>query len=226
MKEEAQKPRITQGDNSKRAHMQSQSKRKEVPGEEARRHTKTTSQLPGSVHTDKLQFEMQKLKLDEQFKEDAPVKSRSRSVSQTSSQSNSSTGSVKSVIKKSDGQTRQSGGGGEAKGHDRSKIKEKKRSHRKEKQETQQVSRQPLDVSLRSPVSSQGFEDFNHPTIRLSSLRRSSVGDSSSTSSLEKMTQFIAQAINEDPEEIRKKLAAVEKKKGKSQEQEEANSIS
>lgn len=213
MIEEAQKPSISQGDNSQRAHMQSQSKRKEIPGEETKKHIKTTSELPGSVHTDKLLFEMQKLKLDEQFRKDVPAKSRSRSVSQTSSQSNSSTGSVKSVIKKSDGQTRQSSGGGG--GHDGSKIKEKKRSHRKEKQEAQQVSRQPLDVSLRSPVSSRGFEDFNHPSVRLTSLRRSSVGDSSSTSSLEKMTQFIAQAINEDPEEIRKKLAAVEKKRAK-----------
>lgn len=213
MKEVVQKPPTQLDDISQRLQMQDQPKRKEIPGEEARNLTNTKLQLAGSTYTDMLPFEIQKLKLDEQFKTDSPVKSRSRSVSQTSSQSNSSTGSVKSVIKKTDGQithsVRSIGG------NNQSKTKEKKRSHRKEKQETQKISSHPLGVSLRSSVNAQEFEAFYKHPGRISSLRRSSFGDSSSASSLEKMTQFIALAINEDPDEIRKKLAAVEKNRAK-----------
>lgn len=213
MKEAAQKSSTHTVEVGQSPQMEEQFKRKKIPGEEARNVTGTTSPNT-SAHTDLLQFEMQKLKLDEQFKSDAPIKGRSRSVSQTSTLSSSSTGSIKSVIKKSNGQSMQSERSIE--GSNQTKTKEKKRSHRKEKHESQQMTRQHIDGSLRSPSNThQAFEElYMHPG-RVRSLRRSSYGDSSSASSLEKMTQFIAQAINEDPDEIRKKLAAVEKKKTK-----------
>ena len=213
MKEVAQKPPTPPDKISQRPQMQDQSKRKEILGDEARNLANTKLQSAGSIHRDMLPFEIQKLKLDEQFKTDAPVKSRSRSVSQTSSQSNSSTGSVKSVIKKTDGQITHSVRNIE--GINQCKTKEKRHSHRKEKHETQKTTSHPLDVSLKSAVNTRVFEEFYKHPGRMSSLRRSSFGDSSSTSSLEKMTQFIAQAINEDPDEIRKKLAAVDKKRVK-----------
>ena len=196
---------------SQRPQIKEQLKRKEIPGEEARNLNNTITQLPASLRTDMLSIEMQKLKMNEQFKGDVPIKRRSRSASQTSS---SSTGSIQSVIKKSDGQSTQPGRSVDS--SDRSRTKERKRSHRKETQKSQNKTKQPLDVSLRSPTNSeQKFEEYNIHKDKMPFLRRSSYGDASSTSSLEKMTQFIAQAINEDPDEIRKKLAAVEKKKTK-----------
>ena len=174
--------------------------RKDVLGEEATK--------PTSPSTNMLSFEMQKMKLDEQFKVDGSVKKRSRSASQTSS---SSTGSIQSVIKKSDGKGTQSG---RSIGGSDSRTKDRKRSHRKEKPEHQNSAK--LDASSRSKRNSeQTFEELSMSLGKMSTLRRSSCGDASYTSSLEQMTQFIAQAINEDPEEIRKKLAAVQKNKTK-----------
>lgn len=174
-------------------------KRKDMLGEEATKPSPSTNMLS---------FEMQKMKLDEQFKVDGSVKKRSRSASQTSS---SSTGSIQSVIKKSDGKGTQSG---RSIGGSDSRTKDRKRSHRKEKPEHQNNAK--LDVSSRSKTNSeQTFEELSMSLGKMSTLRRSSCGDASYTSSLEQMTQFIAQAINEDPEEIRKKLAAVQKNKTK-----------
>ena len=214
MKDIVPKPSIGPDEVDQKPLMQELLERKEIPGEESGHFSNATSQLPVITHTDMLPFEMQKLRLDEQFKPDIPVKNRSRSVSQTSSQSSSSSGSIKSVIKKTDKQIKQSGMSAEA--SNQSKTKEKKRSYRKEKEESKKATIQPLDVSLRSQIDThREFEEYYKHSSGMSSLRRSSVGDSSATSSLEKMTQFIAQAINEDPEEIRKKLVAVEKKKAK-----------
>lgn len=187
-----------------------QSKRMEQLGE-SRSINASTTRAPGTVPPDVLSFELEKLKLDEQFKTDAPMKSRSRTTSQTSSLSSSSKGSITSVIKKSDSQSVQSGrnvNGGKG-----SKAKEKKHSHRKEKQEHQKTTRKPLDVFSGLEFKTDQ-ELYMHPS-RMSSPRRSSLGDTTSALPLERMTQFIAKAINEDPEEIRKKLTAVEKQKAK-----------
>ncbi|XP_078367466.1 uncharacterized protein LOC144651409 isoform X2 [Oculina patagonica] len=213
LKDEMQKQPRSSGEVAKRLQSQEQSAKTERSGESKSLNT-STPQVPPAVHPDKLSFEMQKLKLDEQFKRDVPVKSRSRTASQTSSQSSSSRGSINSVIKKTDRQSAQSSR--IVDGDNGSKPKEKKRSHRKEKKESQNTTRKPLDVSSRSEVSShlELQELYMHPS-RTGSPRRSSLGDASSASSLEKMTQFIAKAINEDPDEIRKKLAAVERQKAK-----------
>lgn len=213
IKGDVQRQSRSPGDIAQRLQTQEQSTKMETSGE-SRSLNASTSQLPAAGHPDKLSFEMQKLKLDEQFKTDTPVKSRSRTASQTSSQSTSSRGSIKSVIKKTDSSRAQSSRNVD--GEDGSKPKERKRSHRKEKLESQDTTRKPLDVSTRSEVNiHQELQDlYMHPS-RMSSPRRSSLGDASSASSLEKMTQFIAKAINEDPDEIRKKLTAVEKQKTK-----------
>lgn len=213
IKDEIQQQPRSSGEVAKSLQTQEQPTKMERSGE-SRSLIASTSQLPAAVHPDKLSFEMQKLKLDEQFKMDAPVKSRSRTASQTSSQSSSSRGSINSVIKKTDSQSAQSSR--IVDGDNGSKPKERKRSHRKEKKESQNTTRKPLDVSSRSEVSShQELQElYMHPS-RIGSPRRSSLGDASSASSLEKMTQFIAKAINEDPDEIRKKLAAVERQKAK-----------
>ena len=185
--------------------VQDQSKRKQTTGE-GRNPGHATSKVP-----DMLQFEMQKLKLDAQCKSDGKTKSRSRSASQSSSQSNSSSGSVKSVVKKNGRPTRQSSK--TAVGNTHSKTKES-HSHKKEMQESQNLSRKPPELSRQSSLNMKIFEEFDNHPGRIRSMRRSSFGDSNSTS-LEKMTQFIAQAINEDPNEIRKKLTAVEKNRVK-----------
>ena len=182
--------------------------------EEASGPRASKSHVSAAVHPDMFSFEMQKLKLDEQFKTDAPLKSRSRTASQTSSQSSSSKGSIKSVIKKNNIQSAQPSRNIAA--DSKSKAKEGKRSHRKEKKESQNVATKPLDLSSRSEFNTQqDLQELYMQSSRMRSPRRSSVGDVSSASSLEKMTQFIAKAINEDPDEIRKKLTAVEKKKAK-----------
>ncbi|XP_068724654.1 centrosomal protein of 192 kDa-like isoform X2 [Montipora capricornis] len=206
MKGEDQTMHLPANDISQKADLQDQLKRHDITGE-ARNLGHSKSELPNM-----LSFEIQKSKLDEQFKSDVEIKSRSRSASQNSSQSNSSTGSVKSVITKNDRQTRQSGK--TTAGQNQCKAKERKHSHGKEKQESQNMSRKPFEISRQSSESLQQFEEFYKHPGRIRSLRRSSFGDSSSMS-LEKMTQFIAQAINEDPNEIRKKLTAVEKNKSK-----------
>lgn len=199
-----QQPRSSD-DVAQRSQTQQQLKRKGQPGE-LRSVSASTSQQPTAVHPDMLSFEMQKIKLDEQFKTDAPVKSRSRTTSQTSSQSSSSRGSIKSVIKKTNSQSTQPSRNID--GENGSKPKERKRSRRKEKQESQNTTRSDGNTH-------QDLQEFYMHPSRMKSLRRSSFGDVSSASSLEKMTQFIAKAINEDPEEVRKKLAAVEKQKAK-----------
>lgn len=198
---------------AQRLQTQEQSKRMERSGESRSINT-SSSQPPGTAPPDVLSFEMEKLKLDEQFKTDAPVKSRSRTTSQTSSQSSSSKGSIKSVIKKTDSQSAQSSR--KVDGDKGSKPKERKRSHRKEKQESQNATRNSHEVSsgLELKTHQELEELYLHPS-RMSSLRRSSLGDATSASPLETMTQFIAKAINEDPDEIRKKLTAVEKQKAK-----------
>lgn len=197
---------VTVAKQSQTPGVQDQSKGKQTTGE-GRNPGHSTSKVP-----DMLQFEMQKLKLDAQCKSDVKTKSRSRSASQSSSQSNSSSGSVKSVVKKNGRPTRQSIKS--AVGNTHSKTKEKSRPHKKEMQESQNVSRKPSDLSCQSSVNMKIFEEFDNHPGRIRSMRRSSFGDSNSTS-LEKMTQFIAQAINEDPNEIRKKLTAVEKNRVK-----------
>ena len=172
------------------------------------------SQGLAAAGPEELSLEMQKMKLDEQFKVDSTFKSRSRTASQTSSQSSSSKGSIKSVVKIDSSQSVQPSKN--IAGDIRSKPKEGKRLHRKEKEESQIVSTNPLDVSSRSELGlQQELQELYIHSSRIGSPRRSSVGDVSSASSLEKMTQFIAKAINEDPDEIRKKLTAVEKKKSK-----------
>ncbi|XP_074619097.1 uncharacterized protein LOC141877946 isoform X2 [Acropora palmata] len=186
--------------------VQDQSEGKQTTGE-GRNPGHATSKVP-----DMLQFEMQKLKLDAQCKSDGKTKTRSRSASQSSSQSNSSSGSVKSVVKKNGRPTRQSSK--TAVGNTHSKTKEKSHSHKKEMQESQNISRKPPELSRQLSVNMKIFEEFDNHPGRIRSMRRSSFGDSNSTS-LEKMTQFIAQAINEDPNEIRKKLTAVEKNRVK-----------
>ena len=175
-----------------------------------------TSKSQGLVAAgpEELSLEMQKMKLDEQFKVDSTFKSRSRTASQTSSQSSSSKGSIKSVVKIDSSQSIQPSKN--IASDIRSKPKEGKRLPRKEKEESQIVSTNPLDVSSRSELGlQQELQELYIHSSRIGSPRRSSVGDVSSASSLEKMTQFIAKAINEDPDEIRKKLTAVEKKKSK-----------
>ena len=172
------------------------------------------SQGLAAAGPEELSLEMQKMKLDEQFKVDSTFKSRSRTASQTSSQSSSSKGSIKSVVKIDSSQSVQPSKN--IAGDIRSKPKEGKRLHRKEKEESQIVSTNPLDVSSRSELGlQQELQELYIHSSRIGSPRRSSVGDVSSALSLEKMTQFIAKAINEDPDEIRKKLTAVEKKKSK-----------
>ena len=193
-----------------RSQTQQQSKRMERSGDSMSVGA-SSAHAPGTVPPDVLSFEMEKLKLDEQFKTDAPVKSRSRSTSQTSSQSSSSKGSIKSVIKKTDSQCVQSSrnvNGGKG-----SKPKERKHSHRQEKKERQNSTRKPLDVpSGLACKTDQELEELSMHPSRMSFLRKSSLGDATSA---ETMTQFIAKAINEDPEELRKKLTAVEKQKAK-----------
>ncbi|XP_022796822.1 uncharacterized protein LOC111335223 isoform X4 [Stylophora pistillata] len=172
------------------------------------------SWLSADAHSEELSLEMQKLKLDEQFKVDSTFKSRSRTASQTSSQSSSSKGSIKSVIKIDSFQSAQPSKN--IAGDSRSISKEGKRSHRKAKQASQVVSTNSLDLSSGSELGlQQELQELYKHSSRIGSPRRSSVGDASSAASLEKMTQFIAKAINEDPDEIRKKLTAVEKKKSK-----------
>ena len=198
---------------AQKSQTQEQSKRMERSGE-SRSIKASTTHASGTVPPDMSSFEMEKLKLDEQFKTDASLKSRSRTTSQTSSQSSSSKGSITSVIKKTNSQSAQpsrtvNGGKG-------SKPKERKQSHRKEKQERQNTTRKPLDVSsgLEFKTDQELEGHYMHPS-RMHSPRRSSLGDATSALPLERMTQFIAKAINEDPEEIRKKLTAVEKQKAK-----------
>lgn len=205
MKEEEQTS-VSVAKESQAPGLQDQSKGKHTTGE-GRNPGHSSSELP-----DMLQFEMQKLKLDAQYKDDAKTKSRSRSVSQSSSHSNSSSSSVKSVVKKNGRPTRQSSKS--VVGNTYSKTKEKNLSHKKEMQESPNVSRKPLELSRQSSANMKIFEEFDNCPGRIRSMRRSSFGDSNSTS-LEKMTQFIAQAINEDPNEIRKKLTAVEKNRVK-----------
>lgn len=209
IKDVMQQQSKSSGEVAQRSQTQEQPKRMERSGE-SRSIDVSSTHAPGTVPTDVLSFEMEKLKLDEQFKTDAPVKSRSRSTSQTSSQSSSSKGSIKSVIKKTDSQSAQSSrnvNGGKG-----SKPKERKHSHRQEKKERQNT-RKPLDVSsgleFKTDQELEGL--YIHPS-RTSFLRSSSLGDATSA---ERMTQFIAKAINEDPEELRKKLTAVEKQKAK-----------
>ena len=195
---------------AQRSQTQQQSKRMERSGESQSKDASSTHAL-GTVPPDVLSFEMEKLKLDQQFKADAPVKSRSRTTSQASSQSSSSKGSIKSVIKKTDSQNAQSSrsvNGGKA-----SKAKERKHSHRQEKKQRHSTMRKPPDVSSGLEFKTdQELEGLNMHPSRMSFLRSSSLGDATSA---ERMTEFIAKAINEDPEELRKKLAAVEKQKAK-----------
>ena len=214
IKDEMQQQSRSSAEVAKRLQTQEQSTKMDRSGESRSRNASTSQLPPAAAQPDKLSFEMQKLKLDEQFKMDAPVKSRSRTASQTSSRSSSSKGSINSVIKKTDSHSAQSSR--DVDGDNGSKPKERKRSHRKEKQESQNTTRKPLDVSSRSDINihQELQELYMHPG-RMGSPRRSSLGDAHSTSSLEKMTQFIAKAINEDPDEIRKKLTAVERQKAK-----------
>lgn len=198
------------GEVAQRWQMQEQSTKMEQ-SEQSRSIDASSTHTPGTVPPDVLSFEMEKLKLDEQFKTDASVKSRSRSTSQTSSQSSSSKGSVKSVIKKTNSQSAQSSrnvNGGKG-----SKARERKHSQRQEKKERENTMRKSLDVSsgLELKTDHELEAQYMHPS-RMSFLSRSSLGDATSA---ERMTQFIAKAINEDPEELRKKLAAVEKQKVK-----------
>lgn len=195
---------------AQRLQTQEQSKRGERLGQ-SQSIAASSTRAPGTVPPDVLSFEMEKLRLDQQFKTDAPVKSRSRSTSQASSHSSSSKGSIKSVIKKTDSQSAQSSrsvNGGKG-----SKPKERKQSHRQEKKERQNTMRKAPDVSSGSEFKTdQELEGLYMQPSRMSFLRSSSLGDATSA---ERMTEFIAKAINEDPEELRKKLTAVEKQKAK-----------
>ena len=195
---------------AQRWQTQEQSTRMEESGQ-SRSIDASLTHAPGTVPPDVLSFEMEKMKLDEQFKTDASVKSRSRTTSQTSSQSSSSKGSVKSVIKKTGSQSAQSSRNvNSGKG---SKPRERKQSHRQEKKERQNTMRKPLDVSSGLEFKTDHeLEGLHMRPSKMSFLSRSSLGDATSA---ERMTQFIAKAINEDPEEVRKKLAAVEKQKVK-----------
>ena len=206
-----QQPKSSDDDDAQRWQIQEQSTRMEQLGQSKSTDVSSTH-TPGTVPPDVLSFEMEKLKLDEQFKTDASVKSRSRTTSQTSSQSSSSKGSVKSVIKKTSSQSAQSSrtvNGGKG-----SIPRERKHSQRQEKKDRQNTMRKPLDVSsgLELKTDNELEVHYMHPSTRMSFLSRSSLGDATSA---ERMTQFIANAINEDPEELRKKLAAVEKQKVK-----------
>ena len=176
----------------------------------SRHGTRTLSDSVSIYQQGNPSLEMKKAQLDEQYRREVRAKSRSRSNSQTSSRSSSSRSSVKSVIKNDSDVKEQTALSKRSTVDDnRSKGRSRKRSDRKDKREGHK-SDQLSEVSYRSQNSGNRLQGF--PLVSDKGLLNTvgrCLSSEDNAASLESLSQFIADAINEDPDKIRRQLAAV-----------------